>query len=179
MTDDHWKDLPTGPDVPDVVYAVIEIPKGSRNKYEYSKDLSTYVLDRVLYSPQHYPGEYGFIPQTIYDDGDPMDIIVLMDKQTFPGCIIEARPIGLMRMVDSGEKDDKILAVPEEDPRYSDYQGIDDVPEHVKKEIAQFFRTYKDLEEGKEVSVNGWDDHEDAIKAVNHSVDLYKRKHGN
>ncbi len=178
MTDDHWKDLPTGPDVPEVVYAVIEIPKGSRNKYEYSKDLGTYVLDRVLYSPQHYPGEYGFIPQTIYDDGDPMDIIVLMDEQTFPGCIIEARPIGLMRMNDSGEKDDKVLAVPAEDPRYDDYTGIEDVPTHVKKEIAQFFRTYKDLEEGKQVAVNGWDGRDDAVKAVNHSVDLYKRKTG-
>ncbi len=178
MADDHWKDLPTGPDVPEVVYAIVEIPKGSRNKFEYSKKFGTYVLDRVLYSPMHYPGEYGFIPQTIYDDGDPMDVIVLMDEQTFPGCIIEARPIGLMRMIDSGEKDDKILAVPKEDPRYSDYDDIEDVPVHIRKEIAQFFRTYKDLEEGKIVEVNGWDGKDDAIKAVNHSVKLYKRKYG-
>ncbi|MCJ7428810.1 MAG: inorganic diphosphatase [Candidatus Nanohaloarchaeota archaeon QJJ-5] len=179
MVDDHWRDLPTGPEVPNIVNAVIEIPKGSRNKFEYSKDFGTYVLDRVLYSPQHYPGEYGFIPKTTYDDGDPMDIIVLMDEQTFPGCIIEARPVGLMRMVDSGEKDDKILAVPTEDPRYDHMTDIDDVPEHIKKEVAQFFKTYKDLEEGKEVAVNGWDDKEDAKKAVNHSVELYKRKYGN
>jgi inorganic pyrophosphatase len=178
MTQDHWKDLPTGPDVPEEVYAVVEIPKGSRNKFEYSKKLGTYMLDRVLYSPQHYPGEYGFIPRTIYDDGDPMDIIVLMEEQTFPGCIIEARPIGLMRMNDSGEKDDKILAVPKEDPRYNDLENIDDVPNHTLKEIAQFFRTYKDLEAGKEVKVNGWDDKQAALKAVKHSVDLYKRKSG-
>lgn len=176
MAKDHWKDLPTGPDVPEVVYAVIEIPKGSRNKYEYSKELGDYMLDRVLYSPMHYPGEYGFIPQTIYDDGDPMDIIVLMEDQTFPGCIIEAKPVGLMRMVDSGEKDDKILAVPAEDPRYSDIDDIDDVQQHIQKEIAQFFKTYKNLEKGKEVSVNGWDDKEDALKAVKHSIDLYKRR---
>lgn len=179
MVDDHWRDLPTGPEVPNIVNAVIEIPKGSRNKFEYSKDFGTYVLDRVLYSPQHYPGEYGFIPQTTYDDGDPMDIIVLMDEKTFPGCIIEARPIGLMRMVDSGEKDDKILAVPTEDPRYDHMTDIDDAQEHIKKEVAQFFKTYKDLEENKEVSVNGWDDKDDAKKAVKHSVELYKRKYGN
>lgn len=176
MAKDHWKDLPTGPDVPEVVNAVIEIPKGSRNKYEYSKELGDYMLDRVLYSPMHYPGEYGFIPQTIYDDGDPMDIIVLMQDQTFPGCIIEARPVGLMRMVDSGEKDDKILAVPAEDPRYHHIEDIGDVQKHIKKEIVQFFKTYKNLEKGKEVTVNGWDEKEDALKAVKHSVDLYERR---
>jgi len=179
MPKDHWNDLPTGPDVPEELYAVIEIPKGSRNKYEYSKDLGTYMLDRVLPSPQHYPGEYGFIPQTLYDDGDPMDIIVLMDDQTFPGCIIEARPVGLMRMVDGGEKDDKILAVPREDRRYDDIQDIEDVPTHTKKEIAEFFRTYKNLQEGKNVQVNGWDGKQAAIKATKHSVKLYKRKFGN
>ncbi|MCJ7450558.1 MAG: inorganic diphosphatase [Candidatus Nanohaloarchaeota archaeon QJJ-9] len=176
MTDDHWKDLPTGPDVPEVVYAVIEIPKGSRNKYEYSKELGTYTLDRVLYSPQQYPGEYGFIPQTIYDDGDPMDIIVLMEEDTYPGCIIEARPIGLMKMVDGGEQDDKILAVPKEDPRYEDMKNIDDVAAHTKKEIAEFFKTYKNLEEGKHVEVNGWEDRKSGIEAVKHSVKLFKEK---
>ncbi len=178
MVDDHWRELPTGPNVPEEVFAVIEIPKGSRNKFEYSKDFGTYVLDRVLHSPQHYPGEYGFIPKTLYDDGDPMDIIVLMDEKTFPGCIIEARPVGLMRMIDGGEKDDKILAVPSEDPRYDDINDIEDVDSHTKKEIAEFFRTYKNLEEGKNVEVNGWDGKEDSLKAVKHSVKLYKRKYG-
>ena len=176
MVDDHWKDLPSGKNIPEEVYAIVEIPKGSRNKFEYSKDLGTYKLDRVLHSPQHYPGEYGFIPRTLYDDGDPMDIIVLMEERTFPGCIIEARPVGLMRMIDGGEKDDKILAVPKEDPRYSDVQDIDDVASHTKKEIAEFFRTYKNLEKGKTVEVNGWDDKESALKAVKHSIKLYKRK---
>ncbi len=178
MVDDHWRELPTGPDVPEEVFAVIEIPKGSRNKFEYSKEFGTYVLDRVLHSPQYYPGEYGFIPKTIYDDGDPMDIIVLMDEKTFPGCIIEARPVGLMRMIDGGEKDDKILAVPSQDPRYNEVKDIDDVASHTKKEIAEFFRTYKNLEEGKTVEVNGWDGRKDALKAVKHSVKLYKRKYG-
>ncbi|MDY6769449.1 MAG: inorganic diphosphatase [Candidatus Nanohaloarchaea archaeon] len=175
---DDWRDLPTGPDVPEVVWAMVEIPKGSRNKYEYSKEMGRYVLDRVLHSPMHYPGEYGFIPQTLYDDGDPMDIIVLMKEETFPGCAIEARPVALMRMMDDGEKDDKVLAVPAEDPAFDDIQGKDDVEDHVLKEIAHFFETYKDLEEGKEVSVNGWDGRETAIDAVEHSVDLYERREG-
>lgn len=175
---DDWKDLPTGPDVPETVWAIIEIPKGSRNKYEYSKDLGTYILDRVLHSPMHYPGEYGFIPRTIYDDGDPMDIIVLMDEGTFPGCAIKARPVALMRMVDDGEKDDKILAVPAEDPNYADIEGKDDVASHTLKEIAHFFETYKDLEEGKKVNVKGWDGRGKAIQAVEHSVELFERRMG-
>lgn len=178
MVKDHWRDLPSGPNIPEEVYAIVEIPKGSRNKFEYNKDFGTYMLDRVLHGPQQYPGEYGFIPRTIYDDGDPMDIIVLMDEKTFPGCIIEARPIGLMRMVDGGEKDDKILAVPREDPRYDDIEDIEDVSSHIKKEILEFFRTYKNLEEGKTVEVNGWDGKESALKAVKHSIKLYKRKYG-
>jgi len=174
---DHWRELPTGPDVPDVVWAIIEIPKGSRNKYEYVKDLETYTLDRVLHSPMHYPGEYGFIPRTTYDDGDPMDIIVMMNEGTFPGCAIAARPVALMRMVDSGEKDDKILAVPANDPNFDDITGKEDVPRHTLKETAHFFETYKDLEEGKNVDVKGWDGRDAAIKAVKHSVNLYQRRH--
>ncbi|MCJ7478984.1 MAG: inorganic diphosphatase [Candidatus Nanohaloarchaeota archaeon QJJ-7] len=173
---DDWRDLPAGPDVPEVVWAMIEIPKGSRNKYEYSKEMGKYILDRVLHSPMHYPGEYGFIPQTLYDDGDPMDIMVLMNEETYPGCAIKARPVALMRMVDDGEKDDKILAVPDEDPSFDDIQGKEDVEEHVLREIAQFFRTYKDLEEGKEVEVNGWDGKDKALQAVEHSMDLFERR---
>lgn len=174
--DDHWRDLPAGPDVPEVVYALIEIPKGSRNKYEYSKNLGTYQLDRVLHSLMQYPGEYGFIPRSLYDDGDPMDIMVLMNERTFAGCAIEARPVALMRMVDDGEKDDKILAVPAEDPAFDHIQTKDDVPPHTLKEIAHFFETYKDLEEGKDVSVNGWDDRDKALQAVEHSLELFERK---
>lgn len=174
---DHWRDLPTGPDVPEVVWAIVEIPKGSRNKYEYEKDLGTYALDRVLHSPSMYPGDYGFIPQTLYDDGDPMDVLVLMGEETFTGCAIKARPVALMRMNDNGEKDDKILAVPADDPNFDDIEDKDDLPSHQLKEIAQFFRTYKDLEEGKEVEVTGWDGKEKALKAVNHSIELYNRRY--
>lgn len=169
-----WKDIQPGPSVPNVVYAVIEIPKGSRNKYEYDKDMESFALDRVLYSPFHYPAEYGIIPQTLYDDGDPMDIIVLMEQPTFPGCIIETRPIGMMRMIDSGDHDDKILGVPVEDPRFKDIKDISDVPSHLLEEIAHFFKEYKRLE-GKETEVLGWENVEKAFEAIEHSIELYKR----
>ena len=168
-----WKDLAPGPSVPEVIYAVIEIPKGSRNKYEYDKDMEAFALDRVLYSPFMYPAEYGIIPQTLYDDGDPMDIMVLMEQPTFPGCVIETRPIGIMRMIDGGDNDDKILGVPINDPRFKDVNDIDDVPEHLLKEIAHFFKEYKHLE-GKTTEVLGWENAEKAFEAIKHSIELYK-----
>jgi len=167
-----WKDISPGPSVPEVVYAVIEIPKGSRNKYEYDKDKETFALDRVLYSPFCYPAEYGIIPKTLYDDGDPMDILVLMDQPTFPGCIIESRPIGMMKMIDSGDHDDKILSVPVDDPRCNDIKDIHDVPKHLLDEIAHFFQEYKRLE-GKSTEVLGWVNAEEAFKAIEHSIELY------
>ncbi|AEH60920.1 Inorganic diphosphatase [Methanosalsum zhilinae DSM 4017] len=173
MINDHWRDLPAGPEVPEIVYAVVEIPMGSRNKIEYSKEYGTYILNRVLYSPMHYPGEYGFIPRTMYDDGDPMDIIVLMDERTFTGCVIEARPVGLLMMTDSNEKDDKILAVPARNHRYNHIRELSDVPEPILNEIQHFFRRYKDLEIGKHVSVKGWDTKDAAVEAIDHSVQLY------
>jgi inorganic pyrophosphatase len=167
-----WTDLSPGPSVPEVVYAVIEIPKGSRNKYEYDKDMEAFALDRVLYSPFHYPAEYGIIPQTLYDDGDPMDIIVLMDQPTFPGCVIETRPIGIMRMIDDDDNDDKILGVPINDPRCNDITDINDVSKHLLDEIAHFFKEYKYLE-GKVTEVQGWENAEKAFEALEHSIKLY------
>ncbi|MCC7557900.1 MAG: inorganic diphosphatase [Methanobacteriaceae archaeon] len=169
-----WKDLKPGPSIPEVVYAVIEIPKGSRNKYEYDKDMEAFALDRVLYSTFYYPAEYGIIPQTLYDDGDPMDIMVLMEQPTFPGCVIESRPIGMMKMIDGGDKDDKILAVPVEDPRFVDVNDITDLPKHLLKEIAHFFKEYKTLE-GKETEVLGWVNQKEAFEAIKHSIDLYNK----
>ncbi len=176
MGDDHWRDLPTGPDAPDEIYAVVEIPQGSRNKYEYEKDIGTYMLDRVLPGPQHYPAEYGFIPQALYDDGDPLDAIVLMNDATFVGCIIEARPVGLMKMTDTGEKDDKVLAVPVESPHHDHIEDIDDVPPHTKKELVEFFETYKRMNEKKHVEVHGWEDSEAAKEAITHSMELYEER---
>ncbi|BDH79527.1 MAG TPA: inorganic diphosphatase [Methanothermobacter sp.] len=171
-----WKDIKPGPSIPEVVYAIIEIPKGSRNKYEYDKDLEAFSLDRVLYSPFFYPADYGIIPQTLYDDGDPMDILVLIDEATFPGCIIESRPIGLMKMLDSGDQDDKILAVPVKDPHYKDVNDIGDIHPHILKEIAHFFKEYKKLED-KNTEIIGWENRQKALDAVIHSVELYKEKY--
>ena len=169
-----WKDLKTGPSVPEIVYAVIEIPKGSRNKYEYDKDMEAFALDRVLYSPFHYPAEYGIIPQTLWDDGDPMDIIVLMDQPTFSGCVIESRPIGIMKMIDGEDSDDKILSVPVNEPKYNHVKDIDDLPSALLNEIMHFFQEYKTLE-GKETKVLGWEGVEEAFKALKHSIDLYNK----
>lgn len=171
-----WADVVPGPEVPEVVYAVIEVPKGSRNKYEYNKEMEAFMVDRVLYSPVHYPADYGFIPQTTYDDGDPMDILVLMDQPTFSGCVIEARPVGIMGMIDGGDKDYKILAVPANDPKYAEIKDIDDIVPHLKKEIAHFFSVYKNLE-GKEVEVLGWEDAESAKKELKRSIEMYKEKY--
>lgn len=168
-----WKDISTGPSAPEVVYAVVEIPKGSRNKYEYDKDKEAFALDRVLYSPFHYPAEYGIIPQTLWDDGDPMDILVIMDEATFPGCVIESRPIGVMRMIDAGDSDDKILAVPVNDPRFKEIKDVKDVPQAFLSEIVHFFQEYKKLE-GKTTEVLGWEGVSEAQKAIKHSMELYK-----
>ncbi len=169
----YWKDIEPGEDIPEVFNAIIEVPKGSRNKYEYNKDNEIFMLDRVLYSPLHYPADYGFVPQTIYDDGDPMDVLVIMEQPTFPGCLIEARPIGIMGMIDGGDADYKILAVPVNDPRFDDFKDIDDVPEHFKKEIKHFFQVYKTLE-GKEVEVLDWENAESAKKELKKSIKMYK-----
>ncbi|MCE5213097.1 MAG: inorganic diphosphatase [Methanobacterium sp.] len=168
-----WKEIPSGPSAPEVVYAVVEIPKGSRNKYEYDKDMEAFALDRVLYSPFHYPAEYGIIPQSLWDDGDPMDILVLMDEATFPGCVIETRPIGIMRMIDGGDSDDKVLGVPLNDPRFEEIKDIQDVPPSFLKEIEHFFQDYKKLE-GKTTEVLGWDNASEALKAIEHSMKLYQ-----
>ena len=170
-----WKDIPTGPSAPEVVYAVVEIPKGSRNKYEYHKDMEAFALDRVLYSPVQYPAEYGIIPKTLWDDGDPMDILVLMEQPTFPGCVIETRPIGVMRMLDGGESDDKIIGVPVHDPRFKDVKDISDLPKAYLDEVGHFFTVYKNLE-GKTTDVMGWESTEKALEAINHSIELYNER---
>jgi inorganic pyrophosphatase len=129
---------------------LIEIAAGSKNKYEFDKDLNAFALDRVLSSSVMYPYDYGFIPNTLADDGDPLDGMVIMDEPTFPGCVIAARPIGMMEMIDGGDRDEKILCVP-------DVKSLKDIPQHRLDEIAEFFKTYKNLEK-KAVEVLGWQD---------------------
>lgn len=169
-----WHNLSSGPQPPDIVYAVVEVPKGSRNKYEYSKRAGVIKLDRVLYSPLHYPGDYGFIPQSYFEDGDPMDILVMMNEPTFPGCVIEARPVGMFKMIDKGEPDYKVLAVPSTDPNFDDYRDLDDLPQHFPKEVGHFFMVYKQLQ-GTEVQNEGWVGADEAKKAIMASMALYRK----
>ncbi|HRV90633.1 MAG TPA: inorganic diphosphatase [Anaerolineae bacterium] len=176
MSSNLWRELEPGPNPPDVVYTIVEIPKGSRNKYEYGKELGVLKLDRVLFSSLYYPGDYGLIPRTFYDDGDPLDIIVMINEPTFPGCVIEARPIGLFKMLDQGVADDKVLAVPATDPIFEDYQDIKDIPKHFLKEVAHFFEVYKDLE-GKRTKPVGWEGADVAKSQINRAMGMYREKH--
>jgi inorganic pyrophosphatase len=151
----NYLTLPVGAKSPDLVNAVIEIPLEGISKYEYDKDLHVFRLDRNLFSPVHYPGDYGFIPSTLGDDGDPLDVLVLVDTPSFPGCVQEVRPIGVLEMIDQGQGDEKILCVGEGNPRYNDVNEYSDIYPHILKEITHFFSIYKDLE-GKNVEVKGW-----------------------
>jgi len=130
-----WHELDPGPSWPEVIHVVVEIPKGSRNKYEFHKRTGAFKLDRVLYSAVHYPGDYGFTPQTFYDDEDPLDVLVMTNLPTFTGCIVEARPIGMFRMLDRGEHDDKILAVLHYDPFFQGYTDFTQLPSHYIREV--------------------------------------------
>ncbi|HWZ58877.1 MAG TPA: inorganic diphosphatase [Gemmatimonadaceae bacterium] len=171
-----WHDLAVGKDTPREVSAVIEIPNGSRNKYELDKETGVFSLDRVLYSAVHYPGDYGFIPRTLAEDGDPCDVLVLIKEPTFPGCRIDVRPIGVLDMLDRGEPDAKILAVPAEDPTQNEFFDLADIPPHTLREIAHFFEIYKDLE-GKRVQVQGWRGCDAAFQEILRSVDRYAARY--
>ena len=153
----NYLELPTGSKAPQLVNAVIEIPLDSSIKFEYDKELHVFRLDRNLYSAVYYPGDYGFIPSTLGDDGDPLDVIVLVERPSFPGCLMEVRPIGSLEMIDGGEGDEKILCVGSKNPRYAEVTEYTQILPHVLKEIAEFFGTYKNLEK-KVVEIGGWKD---------------------
>lgn len=148
--------LSIGPHAPEEVNVVVEIPRGSSNKIEYSMELGVFCLDRVLYSPLFYPCEYGFIAGTLFEDGDPLDILVLATQPTFTGCVLVARPVGVLKMGDEKGPDDKILGVSAHDPRFKRVRHLHDVSEHLLEEIFHFFSVYKDLEQ-KEVDIHGWE----------------------
>lgn len=168
----YLDDLPTGRDLPHVLNAVIEIPKGSSNKYEYDKELNVFRLDRTLYSPVHYPGAYGFIPRTLSEDGDPLDVVVIVEHDTFPGCLIEVRPVGVLVMRDDAGLDHKILAVPISDPRLREVHGLQHLAKHYLSEIDYFFNIYKELE-GKQSDTYGWEDRLTAHQVIMESVARY------
>lgn len=158
-----------------IVTVMIEIPKGSRNKYEYDKDKKRLKFDRMLFSAVHYPSDYGFILDTLAQDGDPLDALVLVWEPTFPGCIIEAKPIGLFKMWDEKGPDEKILCVPIFDPLWNHLKQLSDVPPHLLKEIEHFFSVYKDLEE-KKTGVEGWDDREAALRIIEESRQRFRQQ---
>jgi len=159
-----------------VIEAVIEIPMGTKNKYEIDKLRQRIKLDRVLYSQMTYPAEYGYIENTLAEDNDPLDILVLASTKTFPGCIVDARVIGYLDMVDNGEKDHKIIAVMDHDPRFSHIHKMEDIQQHMLREITHFFKTYKDLQENKTVEVYDFHDKEEAITLIDECIERYKKE---
>ncbi|MCH2534160.1 MAG: inorganic diphosphatase [Bdellovibrionales bacterium] len=168
-----WHIVEIGENAPEVVQAIIEVPKGSKNKYELDKKTGMIRVDRVLFSSVQYPANYGFIPQTYCDDKDPLDILVLGQEPVYPLSIMEAIPIGVMKMIDQGEGDDKIIAVHKNDPEYNMYKDISELPPHRMQEIKRFFLDYKQLEK-KQVQVEDLLGHEEAIKIIVESIALYK-----
>lgn len=155
------------------VTVMVEIPKGSRNKYEYDHETGMIRFDRMLFSAVHYPSDYGFILDTLAGDGDPLDALVLVSEPTFPGCLIEVKPIGLFKMWDEKGRDEKILCVPITDPHWNRLNTLSDVNAHLLIEIKHFFSIYKDLEE-KKVGVEDWEDREEALVIIRESQERFK-----
>ena len=155
---------------------IVEIPKNSTNKYEYDGKLNLFRMDRTLYSPMHYPGDYGFIPGTLADDGDPLDVLAMVEEASFPGCLIAVRPLGMLEMLDGNEPDQKILAVPNRNPRFDQLHTIDQVFPHILREIEHFFAIYKELE-GKKTEMRGWRGPRHAREAIRHSRAHYLDVH--
>lgn len=168
-------DLDPGPHCPDRLRMIVEIPKGSTNKYEYDAELNLFRLDRALYSPVHYPGDYGFIPGTLAEDGDPADVLALVEEPSFSGCLIEVRPIGMLNMIDQDKTDQKILAVPVRNPRYDEVHNLDEIFTHVRKEIEHFFTIYKELED-RATATLGWSDVAEARKTITQARKRYQKK---
>jgi inorganic pyrophosphatase len=170
-----WHDVELGSDAPRIVPVVIEVPKGSKTKYELDKKSGLVRVDRILFSSVHYPANYGFIPQTYCGDRDPLDVLVLGQEAVVPLAIMFAKPIGVMKMRDQGEEDDKIIAVHAHDPEYAHYESIRELPPHRLTEVSRFFQDYKVLEQ-KTVVVEEFLDREDAIGVIVDAIELYRRQ---
>ncbi len=172
-----WHEVPPGDDCPEVVNAVIEIPKGSKVKYELDKASGLLKVDRVLFSAVHYPANYGFIPRTFCDDNDPLDILVLGQEEVVPRAIMRARPVGMMRMTDQGKLDDKIIAVHVDDPEVADIHSLEQLPPHKLRELRRFFEDYKQLEE-KEVKVHDFLAPAEARRTIRENLRMYAETFG-
>jgi inorganic pyrophosphatase len=174
-----WHDVSRGKNIPKEMNVIIEIPKNSQNKYEIDKDTGLIALDRANYSSAAYPFDYGYVPQTLWDDNDALDVVVLTTYPLAVGILVAVRPIAIMRMIDTGESDYKIISVPVNDKRWEDIHDLSDINKHSLKEMAHFFETYKELKKGEKnvVQVNGYGDKEEAIEAVKKSMKLYDDKY--
>jgi inorganic pyrophosphatase len=172
-----WHDIPLGDNTPEEINTIIEIPKGSYNKYEIDKKTGMIALDRANYTAQPYPFDYGFAPQTLWNDGDALDVIVLTTFPLNPGILVRVRPVAVIEMIDSGDSDFKVIAVPVDDRRWEDIKDLDDLNKHMLREFQHFFETYKALK-GKPapVEIKGIKGKADALAAVEKSVKLYKEK---
>lgn len=170
-----WHDIPAARITPEDFYAVIEITKGSRKKYELDKETGFLLLDRILYTSTHYPANYGFIPRTYGDDNDPLDVLLLCAEPLEPMTLVRAYPIGVISMIDNGRVDDKIIAVPAGDPNYNQYTSIHDLPAHIFEEMRHFFSVYKALE-GKDTKTGEISDRPEAIRIIGEAIEHYRRE---
>ena len=168
-----WHDVERLPQSPELVRAIIEVPKGSKVKYELDKASGLIKVDRILYSAVHYPANYGFIPRTLADDGDPMDVLVLTNESLDPLVLVRCYPIGVITMLDNGKNDEKIIAIPYSDPTYNGYHDIKELPSHIFEEMRHFFSVYKQLE-GKQTAVNEVQGSEAALQIIRDSIQRYK-----
>ncbi len=170
-----WHEISAGEDIPSVINVIVECPKGTKNKYEIDKETGLIKLDRAMKSAQDYPFDYGFVPQSLWDDGDALDVVLLTTYPLFPGILVEARPVGIMTMIDCGDSDDKIIAVPKNDPRFDEIKNLNDINKHTLKEMQHFFETYKSID-GKKVVIKGFSGKKDALIAVKKGLKMYRDK---
>ena len=173
-----WHDMREERIQPENFFAVIEIENGSKTKYELDKETGMLMLDRILYTSTHYPASYGFIPRTYADDGDPLDVLVLCSEPIAPLSLVQVYPIGVITMIDNGRNDEKIIAIPFNDPTYNGYRSIDALPTHTFSEMQHFFKVYKELE-NKETAVNEVKGQREAVEIVSKAIELYKNTFGN
>ncbi|MBR5451942.1 MAG: inorganic diphosphatase [Clostridia bacterium] len=167
-----WHDISPKRITPEDFICVIEIPKGSKKKYELDKETGLIMLDRILYTSTHYPANYGFIPRTFGDDGDPLDVLLICAEQLEPMTLVRAYPVGVITMIDNGRSDEKIIAIPYNDPNYNMYEGIDQLPSHIFDEMRHFFSVYKNLE-NKETAVDEVQGRQAAVKIIEAAIDNY------
>ena len=172
-----WHDISPERITPEDFISVIEIPKGCKNKYEVDKETGMLILDRILYTSTHYPANYGSIPRTYADDGDPLDVLVLCSEEISSMSLVRCYPIGVMKMTDGGAGDEKVIAIPWADPTYEAYTDISELPKHIFEEIRHFFSVYKDLE-GKKTAVNEFEGALGAVQVIEECIDRYKAKYG-